>query len=176
MNKYTMLAVLLMPFHVLAYNANDTIQVQVTGQIITAVCEVAVDNSVDLGQIAKSDLSVAGGNSESVPFSATLTKCSPELSQVTISFSGSPYADDPAYANAIYANELTDGAKDVGLQLLNVDGESFVNLANGVDYTAPLTPGADSKVIHFIGRMYSPHGTPTAGDFKSSVTLNFTYQ
>ncbi|WP_052281623.1 fimbrial protein [Kluyvera genomosp. 1] len=160
----------------LAYNTSDTIQVQVMGQIVTAVCEVAVDSTVDLGQVERSDLSIPGGNSGSVTFAVTLTQCSPELTQVTIGFSGTPYTADPAYAQAIYANELADGASDVGLQLLNLDGKTMVNLANGVNYTMPLDAGVDSKVLHFMSRMYTPHGTPGAGDFKSAVTLNFTYQ
>lgn len=176
MKKYTTLLALLLSGQTLAYHSSDTIQVQVTGQIIAAVCDVAMDNTVDLGQIAQRDLAVPGGNSAPKNFSVTLTQCSPELTGVTIAFSGTPYTADPAYSQAIYANELADGAKDVGLQLLNADGNTLINLANGVNYIAPLDPNAGSNVLHFISQMYSPHGTPSAGDFKSAVTLNFTYQ
>ncbi len=176
MKRYTPLLGLILSCQTMAYNTSDTIQVQVTGQIITAVCEVTLDNTVSLGQIPRQDLSVAGGNSTPVTFTVKLFNCSPELSKVTIAFSGTPYTADPDFSQAIYANELADGAKDVGLQLLNLDGNTLINLANGVNYTMPLNPGTDSKVLSFMARMYTPHGAPTPGDFKSAVTLNFTYE
>ncbi|MCX2866140.1 fimbrial protein [Kluyvera cryocrescens] len=176
MKKYALALGLILSSSAMAYNTSDTIQVQVSGQIITAVCEVELDNTVSLGQIARQDLSVPGGNSAPVTFAVKLTNCSPELSKVTIAFSGTPYTADPDFSSAIYANELADGAQDVGLQLLNLDGNTLINLANGVNYTMPLIPGSGSKVLSFIARMYTPHGTPTAGDFKSAVTLNFTYE
>ena len=95
---------------------------------------------------------------------------------MTIAFSGTPYTADPAYSQAIYANELANGAQDVGLQLLNLDGNALVNLANGVTYTMPLNTETGRKVLSFMARMYTPHGAPTPGNFKSAVTLNFTYE
>ena len=176
MKRYTPLLGLILSCQTMAYNTSDTIQIQVTGQIITAVCEVALDDSISLGEIARQDLSVAGGNSAPTQFFVKLFQCSPELTKVTIAFSGTPYTADPAYSQAIYANELADGAQDVGLQLLNLDGNTMVNLANGVNYTVPLNTESGSKVLSFMARMYTPHGAPTAGYFKSAVTLNFTYE
>lgn len=176
MKRYTPLLGLILSCQTMAYNTSDTIQVQVTGQIITAVCEVGLDNTVSLGQVARQDLSVPGGNSAPTAFVVKLFQCSPELSKVTITFSGTPYTADPAFSQVIYANELADGAQDVGLQILNMDGNSFINLANGVDYTMPLDTETHSKMLYFIARMYTPHGTPTSGNFKSAVTLSFTYQ
>lgn len=176
MKRFMLLVSLILSCPALAYNTSDTIQVQVTGQIITAACEVALDSMVSLGQIARQDLSVPGGNSAPTQFFVKLFQCSPELTKVTIAFSGTPYTADPAYSQAIYANELANGAQDVGLQLLNLDGNALVNLANGVTYTMPLNTETGRKVLSFMARMYTPHGAPTPGNFKSAVTLNFTYE
>ncbi|XOL94188.1 hypothetical protein ACLB6M_00145 [Enterobacter hormaechei] len=64
--------------------------------------------------------------------------CTAGLSQATVTFTGAPYAEDPAYASVIYANQVAadaGGATDVGLQLFIRDHEhpiSGVALANGV--------------------------------------------
>lgn len=160
----------------LAFDASSVIQVQITGTIIATSCTVDVPQEVNLGQISRQDLSVPGGNSGTMVVALKLSQCSPQLTQATVSFTGVPYTDDPAYASAIYANEMTDGAKDIGLQLFNIDGKTLVNLANGVSYSFPVQTETHAGLLSIGARMYSPHGTPTAGDFKSAVTVNFTYQ
>ncbi|ROW50198.1 fimbrial protein, partial [Cronobacter malonaticus] len=50
-----------------------------------------------------------------------------------------------------------------------------VNLANGVSYSVPIKADTHSGMLSLIARMYSPLGKPTAGDFSSSVTINFIY-
>ncbi|WP_336219652.1 fimbrial protein [Citrobacter amalonaticus] len=160
----------------LAFDASSVVQVQVTGTIIASSCQVEVPQEVSLGQISRQDLSVPGGNSSTMVVALKLSQCSPQLTRATVSFTGMPYTDDPAYANAIYANEMADGAKDIGLQLFNIDGKALVNLANGVSYSFPVQTETHAGLLSIGARMYSPHGTPTAGDFKSAVTVNFTYQ
>lgn len=159
-----------------AYGSTDTVQIQVTGKIIAASCQVDIPQTVDLGQISRQDLSVAGGNSGTMVVLLKLSQCSPQVSQATVSFTGSPYTADPAFSSAIYANEASGGATDIGLQLFNLDGKALVNLANGVEYSFPVQTDTHAGIFSMGARMYTPHGTPTAGDFKSAVTVNFTYQ
>lgn len=163
------------PGKLLAFDASSVVQVQVTGTIIATSCQVDVPQEVNLGEVSRQDISVPGGNSGTMVVTLKLSQCSPQLTQATVSFTGSPYTDDPAYANAIYASQTTDGAKDIGLQLFNIDGKALVNLANGVSYNFPIQADTHTGLLSIGARMYTPHGAPTAGDFKSAVTVNFTY-
>lgn len=167
---------ILMSGSLFAYGSSDSIQVQVRGTIIATSCQVDIPQEVNLGQISRQDLSVPGGNSSTMVVLLKLSQCSPQVSQATVSFTGSPYTADSAFSTAIYANDVSGGASDIGLQLFNLDGNELVNLANGVSYTFPVQTETHSAILSLGARMYSPHGTPTAGDFKSAVTVNFTYQ
>ena len=165
-----------MTFNALAFNQSDSIQVSVSGNIIASSCNIQVKDTVSLGDYTRADLSVPGANSGLIPVDIILTQCSAGMTSATVTFTGSAYKDDPAFAGAIYANDLAEGTKDIGLQLFNLDGKPLVNLANGVSYTFPVEAGTGSGKFKFASRLYSPHGTPTAGEFKATVTLNFSYQ
>lgn len=167
---------ILLSASLLAYGSSDSIHVQIRGTIFATSCQVDIPQDVNLGQISRQDLSVPGGNSSTMVVLLKLSQCSPEVSQATVSFTGSPYTADPAFSSAIYANEASGGATDIGLQLFNLDGNALVNLANGVNYSFPVQTTTHAGVLSIGARMYSPHGTPTAGDFKAAVTVNFTYQ
>lgn len=163
-----------------AYNAQDVIVFNVSGNIVADSCNVSKPEMVDLGKYYWKDFAVAGGNTANTPVTIAFTGCTPGLTQATINFSGSPYAEDPAYASVIYANQVpadAGGTTDVGLQLFIRDKDhpvSGVALANGVTY--PVAIGDDhSGSMIFTSRMYSPHGNPTPGAFSTVVTLNVTY-
>jgi len=159
-----------------ALHSSDTIQVQITGQIVAPSCTANVGQLVDLGTVISGDLSVPGANSQTKFVKLTLTNCSPELNHITATFTGTPYSEDPAFADAIYANESSNGTQGIGLQLFNWDGQPLVNLANGVSYQFSIDGATGSGELPIGARMYTPHGNPTAGSFSASVTVNFTYQ
>lgn len=158
-----------------AFNSEDNIAFSVTGNIINGSCNVEAPTAIKLGMAYRGDLAVAGANSVNVPFTLTLTDCAPGLSEATAIFSGTPY-NDPAYKDAIYANDVANGAQGLGLQIFNYDGRPLVNLANGVSYVFPVDSQTNSSQLRLIARMYSPYGTTTSGDFSSTVTINFTYK
>lgn len=159
-----------------AYNSTDTIQISVTGQIVSPVCQVDVKQNVELGDVARQDIYIPGANSATTLVMLNLSQCGPQLTQATATFTGNPYTADPAFGSAIYANEISSGAQDVGLQLFNLDGKALVNLANGVTYSIPINSEKSTASLPIGARMYTPHGTPTAGEFQASVTISFTYQ
>lgn len=159
-----------------AFKSSDAINVDITGEIVAPSCNVDVTKTVELGEYSRSDLSIAGANSGLVPVDINLSGCSNQASSATVTFSGNAYSADPAFAGAIYANDIADGTQDIGLQLFNLDGKPLINLADGVSYKFPINTETGSGKLKFASRLYSPHGTPTAGDFKATVTLSFTYQ
>lgn len=166
---------MLLPFQTRAAGSQDTINFSVTGNIIRPSCNIEAPNVVKLGTFNRQELSVPGANSASIPVQLKLTGCNNGLSEATATFSGTPY-DNGAMGTAIYANQYENGATGLGLQLINADGKPLVNLANGVSYSVPLDADTHSGNLRMIARMYSPDGKPGAGDFTSSVTINFTYQ
>lgn len=157
------------------HNLRETRDITFHGRIAAGTCNVTNPETVDLGKYYKGDFSVAGGNTGNVPVTISFDSCTAEISQATVTFTGTPYSEDPTYGSVIYANQVTpdaDGATDVGLQLFDYPA-IHVALANGVSYPVPIENGAGA--LKFIARMYTPHGAPTAGKFSSAVTLNVTY-
>ena len=169
------LVLLLLAKPIGAYNSQDLVNFSVSGTIVQSLCTVNVPSQVALGEFARDTLSVAGASSASVPFTIELINCTPGLTSAQVTFSGTPY-DDGSWGSVIYANQAADGAKYVGLQLMNADGNPAVNLANGVSYTFPVSAQTRSGVLDIVARLYSPEGATTAGKFQSSVTLNFEDQ
>ncbi|WP_373326458.1 fimbrial protein [Cronobacter turicensis] len=158
-----------------AGGGQSTINFSVSGNIIRPSCNVEAPNVVKLGTFNRQELSIPGANSASIPVQIKLTGCTGGLSEATATFSGQPY-DNGAMGTAIYANQYENGATGIGLQLISADGKPLVNLANGVSYSVPVDADTHSGNLRMIARMYSPEGKPGAGDFSSSVTINFVYQ
>ncbi|MCE0843993.1 fimbrial protein SthD [Buttiauxella sp. A2-C1_F] len=159
-----------------ALKSSDQINIDITGEIVAPSCNVAVADTVELGQFSRSDLSSPGASSGLITVDINLSGCSDQASLATVTFSGTPYSADPSFSSVIYANDIVEGSQDIGLQLFNLDGKPITNLASGVNYNFPINTEAGTGTFKFASRLYSPHGTPTAGDFKSTVTLGFTYQ
>lgn len=159
-----------------AFKNSDAINVNITGEIVSPSCNVDVTDTVELGQYLRAELSIPGANSGLVPVDINLSGCSDQTSSATITFTGTPYSADPSFASAIYANDIAEGTQDIGLQLFNLDGKPLTNLANGVSYNVPINTETGTSTFKLASRLYSPHGAPTAGDFKATVTLNFSYQ
>lgn len=175
-NILSLCAFLLFTTNVFAFNKTDSINVDITGEIVAPSCNVDVTDTVELGTYVRADLSIPGANSGLVPVDINLTECSNQSSSAVVTFSGTPYSADPAFGSAVYANDIAEGTQDIGLQLFNLDGKPLSNLANGVSYTFPINTETGTGNFKFASRLYSPHGAPTAGDFKATVTLNITYQ
>lgn len=171
---YAALLPLLFAHTASAFNSQDVVNFSVSGNIIQPLCTVSVPPRVDLGVYSRQALSVAGANSANIPLTLSLSGCSRGLTQAVVTFSGTPY-DDGLWGTAIYANQLEEGAKGLGLQLYNDDGNALVNLANGASYRFPVDAQTASGSLNLIARMYSPEGKTTAGDFQTAITLNFSY-
>ncbi|WP_312973254.1 fimbrial protein [Atlantibacter sp.] len=159
--------------HADAFNSMDNIAFTVTGNIVNAVCHVDAPSTVELGTWRRQDL--AEGGSDAVAVELRLTECAAGFTEATASFTGIPY-DNGAWAKSLYANNRDDGAQDLGLQLVNGDGNPPVNLANGAHYTFALDSQSKSGQLTLLARLISPGGAPTVGAFSSAVTINFSYK
>ncbi|VEC94033.1 fimbrial subunit [Salmonella enterica subsp. enterica] len=77
---------------------------------------MTVPDTISLGQYARADIAVAGGNTATIPFTIKMTNCPATTTKAAISFNGVPYPD-PNYASAIMQQRGQSGA-GLGLQLL----------------------------------------------------------
>ncbi|MBA7843875.1 fimbrial protein [Klebsiella sp. RHBSTW-00484] len=159
-----------------AYDANSTVNFNVTGMIEEPSCEVLVKPSenIDLGTVSYQHMTgKPGANSESVPVQLEFDNCSKDTASVTITFSGAYF--DNTYS-MIYKNSQTDssGAKGVGLQLLSLNGAK--SLGPGDQYTYTFSDEARGHVFDMIARMYTPYGQITAGNVLFTATFNVSYK
>ncbi|WP_228727455.1 fimbrial protein [Klebsiella sp. RHBSTW-00215] len=159
-----------------AYDANSTINFNVTGMIEEPSCEVSVkpSDNIDLGTVSYQHMTgKPGANSGNTPVYLELENCSKDTASVTITFSGSYY--DDTYS-MIYKNAQTDstGAKGVGLQLFSL--KDAKSLGPGDQYTYIFSDEAGGHVFDMIARMYTPYGVITAGKVLFSATFNVSYK
>ncbi len=159
-----------------AYDANSTINFNVTGMIEEPSCEVSVkpSDNIDLGTVSYQHMTgKPGANSGNTPVYLEFENCSKDTASVTITFSGSYY--DDTYS-MIYKNAQTDstGAKGVGLQLFSL--KDAKSLGPGDQYTYIFSDEAGGHVFDMIARMYTPYGVITAGKVLFSATFNVSYK
>ena len=156
-----------------AYDANSTVNFNVTGKIEEPVCEVSVkpSSAINLGIVSYQSLTgQPGASSDEKAVSIAFDNCSTGTVSVTLTFSGNSF--NSTYIN-VYMNELFSGAQDVWLQLQSAVGQK--NLGPGDSYTYFFTDGAE-HVFNMIARMYTPNGRVTAGSVSYTVTFNVAYK
>ncbi|WP_246020030.1 fimbrial protein [Limnobaculum zhutongyuii] len=154
MKGYLFVGLLGMVFNAVGFNASDTVPINVTGTIYASSCTVTFPGDIDLGTYYRQNISVAGGNTPEVIVTVNLTGCSPFITKATASFSGTPYAEDSSYGPYIYANNVADGAHDLGLQLFNND--PVVSLGNNTSYVLNIDATTQSAALVMAARMYTP--------------------
>lgn len=159
-----------------AYDANSTINFNVTGMIEEPSCEVSVkpSDNINLGTVSYQHMTgKPGANSGNTPVYLEFENCSKDTASVTITFSGSYY--DDTYS-MIYKNAQTDstGARGVGLQLFSL--KDAKSLGPGDQYTYIFSDEAGGHVFDMIARMYTPYGIITAGKVLFSATFNVSYK
>ena len=156
-----------------AYDANSTVNFNITGKIEEHVCEVSVkpSSAIDLGTVSFQRLTgKPGASSDATAVAIAFEHCSTGMTSVTITFNGNSF--NSTYTS-IYESELIDGAKNVGLQLLSAVDQK--NLGPNDTYTYALTDGAE-HAFNMIARMYTPNGKITAGKVAYTVTFDVTYK
>ncbi|MEK0206739.1 fimbrial protein [Klebsiella michiganensis] len=156
-----------------AYDANSTVNFNITGKIEEPVCEVSVkpSSAIALGTVLYQQLiDKPGASGDDKAVSIAFDNCSTGTASVTLTFSGNSF--NSTYSS-IYENELIDGAKGVGLQLLSAVDQK--TLGPNDSYTYVFNEGAE-HVFNMIGRMYTPTGRVTVGSVAFTVTFNVAYK
>ena len=156
-----------------AYDANSTVNFNITGKIEEPVCEVSVkpSSAIDLGTVSYQSLSGKPGASSAAKIvSIAFDNCSKGTASVTLMFSGIVFVGNDIN---VYMNELFSGAQDVWLQLQSaVDQKTWDQV---IAIPIFFTDGAE-HVFNMIARMYTPNGRVTAGSVSYTVTFNVAYK
>ncbi|WEJ88760.1 MAG: fimbrial protein [Klebsiella huaxiensis] len=157
-----------------AYDATNTVNFNVTGTIEEPVCAVTVkpSSAIDLGTVSSQYLTdKPGATSDATAVALVFDNCSTGTASVTITFNGASF--DSTYT-AIYENELIDGAKGVGLQLLSAEDQK--TLGPNDSYTYVFNDSSSGHTFDMNARMYTPYGRITAGNVAYTVTFNVSYK
>ncbi|WP_407081206.1 fimbrial protein [Klebsiella michiganensis] len=156
-----------------AYDANSTVNFNVTGKIEEPVCEVSVkpSSAINLGIVSYQSLTgQPGASSDEKAVSIAFDNCSTGTVSVTLTFSGNSF--NSTYPS-IYENEEIYGAKDVGLQLLSAGDRKSLGPNDSYTY---LFDEASEHVFNMVARMYTPYGRATVGSVAYTVTFNVAYK
>ncbi len=129
-----------------------------------ATCDLLSNSSIELPRIKVTDLGPPGSGSLTRAFQLE-ARCSNGVTNVNFRFTGTPATGSPVY----FAN--TGTSRGVALGLSRTTGGTLIS-NNGSVSVRPTLNG--STVLPLVARYFTT-GTPSAGSFRSSVTVNITY-
>ncbi|MGL4726515.1 MAG: fimbrial protein [Scandinavium sp.] len=154
-----------------AHAAGGTINV--AGHILDNTCVVAVDSeniTVKLGDVASKDLSEAGKTSLPQAFTINLEKCGGSASNVSVSFEGTPDANNTDLL-AIAAG--AGNASGIGIALYD-QSNSLIPI-NTVGESTKLIPDQATVALLFYAN-FMANGQPViAGTATASATFTLHY-
>lgn len=151
-----------------------------TGSVLDAPCSIPaadLNQTIDLGQISKNDLTTTNATSATLPIEIHLTGCNftasgtpavPQLNKLKISFAGT-FSDT---TKAILTNTAPNGAANVGIQIVDNAGKVITSTP-----TAEQTLAAGNLNTLRYGVRLINNGTAaaTAGKVGAQVVFTLTY-
>ncbi|HGP0804510.1 TPA: fimbrial protein [Salmonella enterica subsp. diarizonae serovar 61:l,v:z35] len=158
-------------------------QVTFTGTITNSPCDIAPgdDNiQVSFGQVSNRHFKAADDTSDSKPFTIHLQNCSfdpndvtkadsaGKLSKVAVSFSGTGETTHHSYVN-------TGSAKNVGIQLLKSDGQTYIEPNSTASEADAQQLQAGNNNLNFFARLIALTTDVTPGGIEASVTYTLKY-
>ncbi|QJU42287.1 fimbrial protein [Serratia marcescens] len=140
------------------------------GAVVESPCFLSLESAeqtVELGDIAKSQLDQADGRSPAKPFQIKLEKCDvTDTPTFTISFNGA--AGDK--------NELSVAESDRGVAVV-INDKDGKNVSFDGTTSGDITMVADQNIIDFTAYVKkSSGGTVTAGDFTAETNFQIDYK
>jgi len=146
--------------------------VQFTGEIIDSACTVDTTSSnqtVVLGQVAKTAFKSAGDTAAVTSFTIKLNNCPTTVTSTTVKFDGTPYNGD----NTVLALTPAAGnATGVGVQLSNSDGSVLPLLTASESF--PLSTTA-TNTLKFSARYIAKSATVTTGPANAAASFTMVY-
>ncbi|NXZ90139.1 type 1 fimbrial protein [Serratia fonticola] len=155
--------------------AATSAQVNITGQIAAATCDLAVTQSnIDLGSVISGDVTTTGAiSSTGRNFTLNLTGCTADQATkepgtvVSLTARGTAMAANSNYFNSV------DGAT-VGVQLTAVGLPVKPNKSTGLTELKGLTAGGSAQVA-MNAQLYSTVLTPASQRIEAPITFSIAY-
>jgi minor fimbrial subunit len=151
--------------------AADTVNINVTGNIIASPCIInggSANLNVDLGSaIQATVLSSAGSTSSPVSFTLPITACPVGTSTVLVTFSGTP---DPVAGANYYKS--TGTATNVAVGLYQTSNGNL--LGNGASVTQTVL-GDRTASLAMQAKAYSATGSAMPGTINSVIVATMQY-
>ncbi|AWF33356.1 fimbrial family protein (plasmid) [Klebsiella oxytoca] len=154
--------------------ASDRATITITGKVLANTCTIdsaSARQNITLPNIADRDIKGVGKTGGETNISIALTDCGKAASNVVVTASGTPDAEDPT----AFSNTVTDGAEGVGLYFYQTGGTEKFKPDGSVRQTSPLTPSVDNTLTYkasYVGT----NDTVKAGGFSTVVNMTFEYQ
>ncbi|NHV09322.1 fimbrial protein [Cronobacter turicensis] len=149
-------------------------QVNFTGEILDAACEVVNSQSsplaVDLGSVSKTAFTGVGSTTNITSFVLQLKNCPETVKTAAIKFGGNADLDN---VNVLALTGGTGAASGVGIQLVDADGTPLNLYTASADYT--LETGTATNSLEFGARYIQTAAAVTAGTANGSSTFTVTY-
>lgn len=147
-------------------------EINLSGTVVASACIVDA-NTKEQTVIFEQALAVnypnPGDTSEWQDFELTLSSCPASTTQVTAKLSGDADSDDiTKFANS------QGSASGMALQIMKRDHLTEISPEGSL--AAAVDKVSRKAIFPLSARMYTPTGTVTAGEFKTTVQLTFTYQ
>lgn len=174
LNKIMMAAVLAMGASSAAYAADAGHgKITFTGSIIDAACSVAPeseDQTIPLGQIAKSQLALSGNTGKSTPrnFEIKLENCDTTTAkQVVVTYTGTPSVYDPDSLG------ITGTASGASVVLTDGSGKK-IQLGTATD-PRPIQDGTNNLAFSAYVQGGGASATITEGEFQAVTDFTLAY-
>lgn len=158
--------------HVAYAGALGTLQVNMSGTIVTSSCDVSTSSatqSIYLGAIQAGDFSSKGTTSPSKLFTIELTGCSESITGASVTFSGTA---DSKNSKLLALTNTGTQANGVAVQLLDATNTVIpINTTTASYFVSP-----NSNTLTFSLRYKSTLATVTPGDANAVLYFDMSYQ
>ncbi|CAI2414049.1 fimbrial protein [Serratia proteamaculans] len=169
--KKTLLALALFSSVISAANAYDG-TINFEGSVLETACTAtAAASTVQMGAISKAALGTVGATSLAKPVSVTLSACPAAAKTATITFAGTPDADN----NQLFKVSAATGtaATGIGLALYEADGNTLIT-PNTISAEKALSENT-ATVYNFTAKYMATAATVTGGDANVSTSFTVNY-
>jgi major type 1 subunit fimbrin (pilin) len=170
MNK-TLLALTLFTGVISAANAYDG-TINFEGSVLETACTAtAAVSTVNMGAISKVALGSVGATSLAKPVSITLSSCPAAATKATITFAGTPDADNSQLFKIVAGSGTA--ATGLGLALYDADGTTLI-APNAISAEKTLNDKTDT-VYNFTAKYMATKAAITGGDANASTSFTVNY-
>jgi len=154
-----------------------------TGSVLDAPCSIPaadLNQTIDLGQISKNDLTTANAASATLPIEIHLTGCNftnagtppaPQLNKLKIAFAGT-FSDA---TKAILLNTAPNGATNVGIQIVDNAGKVISSTPTAEQTLATGNLNTLRYGVRLINTGTGANVAATAGKVGAQVVFTLTY-